>query len=124
MDTRVCVVGVDLNTQVLSGVDNLNEQGKDAAGEVPEQLRLLRPKLSQGFPAEFGVFHGAVSAGMAADGPALTGVAAGNGVAEYGGKAIAAPELFLEDGRKTQDCFHFSVSFSASMASFTAPMTP
>ena len=40
------------------------------------------------------------------------------------GGLIIAPELLLEDRFQMQNLFHFSVSFSASMASFTAPMTP
>ena len=43
VDLGVGVVGVDLGAQVVPGVDDLNEQGLDAAGEVSKELRLLGP---------------------------------------------------------------------------------
>ena len=96
VEAGVAVVRVDLDAQILPGVQQLHQQGEALPRKAAEQRPLLPPQAPQGLAGP--ALDPADSAGVAADGPALPGMPAGDVVAKAGPQPVPAPDLLLEHG--------------------------
>ena len=102
----VGVVRMDLNAQIVPGVNDLYQQGEYLLSGVSKQLRMVFPEPAQGFALEGAVFDGTVAVFMGADYPGLSGVVAGDGVTVLCAQAGTAPEHLLEYRLKKNQFSH------------------
>ena len=102
----VLVVGVDLDRQVVLGVQNLNEQRELLALAVAKELAMLGPQPRQRVAGVRTLGNLAIAVGVRRDGPALTDGTLGNVIAKDGLQLAAAPNLLVEDRREFNQIGH------------------
>ena len=99
----VLVVWVDLDREVILGVEDLDEQGEllglaaAAVGDGAEHLAVLLPDLREMLAVERAACDLAIAVGVRRDGPALADRAVGNLVAPVVRELTPAPDLLVED---------------------------
>ena len=99
----VLVVGVDLDREVILGVEDLDEQGEllglaaTAVGNGAEYLAVALPDLRKVLAVERAADDLAIAVGVRRDGPALADRAIGDLVTPVVRELAPAPDLLVED---------------------------
>lgn len=102
----VLLIRVNLDAQVIPGVDDLYQQGELAGAVGAEELGLVFPEPAQRFSSPRSLLDGAVPVAVGAHHPRLPGVVAGDVIAVFIPQAGAAPEHLLEYGLQKNDVSH------------------